>query len=356
MTPKERVMIALNHQKPDKIPFSLGFGVNQYAREQLAKYLKCPEQEVERLLQMSSDLRWVSPRYVGPARRNKVENNRELNIWGVERKEVFNGFDSYMEISKYPLSGMEDIVMLENYEFPNPDWFDYDDLSRQIDEACRSDDFAIIMGNANLFECSWYMVGFEDMLALLLTDPELVNRLLEKVTSFFAEYFERALIAANGRIDIAFTADDIGQQSGLLMSLPLWEEVIKPHHKKLNQMLHKFGVKVMYHTDGAVMDAIPGLMDMGIDILEALQFDAAGMDPVLMKNNWGENLCFHGGVSVQSTLPFGTPEEVHKEVKERIDILGRDGGYILAPSHAIQGGTPPENILAFFESAGRKLG
>ena len=121
-------------------------------------------------------------------------------------------------------------------------------------------------------------------------------------------------------------------------------------------MLHKFGVKVMYHTDGAVMDAIPGLMDMGIDILEALQFDAAGMDPVLMKNNWGENLCFHGGVSVQSTLPFGTPEEVHKEVKERIDILGRDGGYILAPSHAIQGGTPPENILTFFESAGRKLG
>lgn len=90
---------------------------------------------------------------------------------------------------------------------------------------------------------------------------------------------------------------------------------------------------------------------MGIDILEALQFDAAGMDPVMIKNTYGDRLCFHGGVSVQKTLPFGTAEDVRQEVKDRMRVLGRNGGYILAPSHAIQAGTPPENAIALFETA-----
>jgi uroporphyrinogen decarboxylase len=109
----------------------------------------------------------------------------------------------------------------------------------------------------------------------------------------------------------------------------------------------------MYHTDGAVMDAIDGLVDMGIDILEALQFDARGMDPVLLKRNWGNRICFHGGISVQSTLPFGSPDDVREEVRRRVQVLGENGGYILAPSHAVQGGTPPENIIALLEEAGR---
>jgi uroporphyrinogen decarboxylase len=99
------------------------------------------------------------------------------------------------------------------------------------------------------------------------------------------------------------------------------------------------------------MEAVPGLMDMGIDILQALQFDARGMDPLAIKERYGRRLCFEGGVSVQKTLPFGTPEDVRREVRERIRVLGRDGGYILGPSHVIQDGTPPENIVAMFDEA-----
>lgn len=101
------------------------------------------------------------------------------------------------------------------------------------------------------------------------------------------------------------------------------------------------------------MKAVDGLINMGIDVLEALQFDAAGMNPVELKEKAGDRLSFHGEVSVQSTLPFGTPEEVETEVKERIKVLGRNGGYILAPSYAIQAGTPPENIYAFLRATGR---
>jgi uroporphyrinogen decarboxylase len=104
---------------------------------------------------------------------------------------------------------------------------------------------------------------------------------------------------------------------------------------RLNKALHEFGVKIMYHTDGAIMKIVPGLMDMGIDILEPLQFDARDMDPVLLKGLYGDRLCFHGGVSVQKTLPFGTPGQVREEVCDRISVLGKNGGYILSSSHAI---------------------
>ena len=137
------------------------------------------------------------------------------------------------------------------------------------------------------------------------------------------------------------------------MSVALWEETIKPHHKRMNKRFRDFGAKIMYHTDGAVMDFVPGFIDMGIDILEALQFDAKDMNPVLMKEKYGTRLCFHGGISVQSTLPFGTAQEVMEETLERIRILGKNGGYILAPSHAIQAGTPPENLMKLLQAANR---
>ena len=137
------------------------------------------------------------------------------------------------------------------------------------------------------------------------------------------------------------------------MSLAMWEKHIKPHHARINDMIHEHGARVIYHTDGAVMEAVPGLIDMGIDVLQALQFDAEGMDARLLKETYGDRLCFQGGVSVQQTLPFGSPESVRAEVEERIAVLGRNGGYILGPSHAIQAGTPVENVFAMFETASR---
>jgi uroporphyrinogen decarboxylase len=152
-------------------------------------------------------------------------------------------------------------------------------------------------------------------------------------------------------VDLVFTADDIGDQRGLLMPFAKWESLIKPYHRRLNDTIHEHGARVIYHTDGSIMDAVDGLVDMGIDVLQALQFSAANMDPARLKDGWGGRLSFEGGVSVQTTLPFGTPEGVRREVEERITVLGRDGGYILGPSHNIQAGTPPENIEALFDTA-----
>jgi uroporphyrinogen decarboxylase len=119
----------------------------------------------------------------------------------------------------------------------------------------------------------------------------------------------------------------------------------------LNKAIHEHGAKVIYHSDGSVMAAVEGLIDMGVDVLQALQFSARGMDPAALKQQTRDRLCYEGGVSVQTTLPFGTAEDVRREVEQLITVLGRDGGYILGPSHAIQAGTPPENIVAMFDTA-----
>jgi uroporphyrinogen decarboxylase len=219
-------------------------------------------------------------------------------------------------------------------------------------EALQADgEYCLMLANANLFESTWYMRGFEQAFMDLVLAPDLFHAIISRVTDFFIAYVHRTLSAVPGAVDLVFTADDIGGQNGLLKSLPMWEEHIKPYHLRLNAAIHEHGAKVIYHSDGSVTDAVPGLVDMGIDVLQALQFDAAKMDPGDLKTRFGDRLCFEGGVSVQHTLPWGTPEDVVAETKHLIDTLGKDGGYILGPSHAIQAGTPPENIVAMFDTA-----
>lgn len=352
LTSRERVLLGLQHKETDRVPFGLGFGVNLPARVKLMEYLGMRDMEqVDSYLKSFADIRGINADYIGPADRNlTLENGDTVDVWGVRRKNVSYGDGHYDEISCYPLADITGIKQLDDFRWPSPEWWDAENFKDKIKSIDKEHKYAISLGNGNIYESSWYMRGFEQMFIDMAENPELAFEIMTRVTDYFIAYFRRLLDAADGLIDIAFTADDLGGQQGLLMSPSMWEEMIKPHHMRLNKVLHEYGVKIMYHTDGAVMKVVPGLMDMGIDILEALQFSAADMDPVFLKENYGDKLCFHGGVSVQSTLPFGTKGDVVQEVKERIDVLGRDGGYILAPSHAIQAGTPPENIAAFLET------
>lgn len=356
MTSRERIRAALRHETTEQISFSLGFGVNEPVRRQMAPVLGLPDaQAVLFRLQALSDLKWVAPPYIGPADRNTVlPGGDAVDEWGVQRRAVSYGEGSYDEIVHYPLLDIEEEADLVDALFPDPDWYDYAAFA-DIVRAAKGSGQALMLGNANIFETAWYMRGLENMLMDLIAEPELAHALLGKVTNFYLAFMERCLEAAKGEIDLVFTADDIGQQTGLMLSLSHWMRFIQPRHRAVNELIHQYGAKVIYHTDGAVMEALPGLVDMGIDVLEALQFDAEGMDPVKMKTLYGDRLCFHGGISVQSTLPFGSPKDVEREVRERIEVLGKDGGYIVAPSHAIQAGTPVANVLAFFRAAGRPL-
>ncbi|NQU42352.1 hypothetical protein HQ520_03650 [bacterium] len=348
LSSRERVLLALAHRDTDRVPIAMVCsGINQPTWGMLDEYLKRERGcDLRSWLDSMLDIRAVAPRYVGPPLKP------DTDFWGVRRKRVQFGDGSYNEIDHYPLAAATTIDDLKRHTWPRTDWFDYEMLPEEIDRLHRDGGPRAIMAlNCNVFESSWYMRGFEQALMDLAVEAELFDFILGKVADFFLEHARRTLEAARGGIDLIFTADDIGHQGGLLMSLDMWEKHIKPHHAPINRQIHELGARVIYHTDGAVMDAVPGLIDMGIDVLQALQFDAAGMDPRRLKETYGRQLCFEGGVSVQKTLPFGTADEVRAEVQNLITILGRQGGYILGPSHVIQAGTPVENILAMFDTA-----
>lgn len=344
---RERVRLALAHQTTDRIPIAMVCaGINPPAWSALAALLRDQRGlTVEAYLDELLDIAGIAPPYIGPA----LPEGQD--IWGVVRTPVSYGPASYSEIERYPLAAVASDAELAAYPWPTTALFDYAALPALARRLQAGRERCLMIANGNVFESAWYLRGFERLFMDFLDHPDLAHGILRRVAAFHLAHFERILSAVPGLIDLAFTADDIGGQKGLLMSLPMWEEFIKPYHVRLNQLIHRFGVRVIYHSDGAVMDAVPGLLDMGIDVLQALQFDAAGMDPLLLKQSYGERLCFEGGVSVQRTLPFGTAGEVRAEVCRLIDVLGRDGGYILGPSHAIQAGTPPENILALFDTA-----
>jgi uroporphyrinogen decarboxylase len=344
---RQRVALALQHRQTDRIPIAMVCaGINPPARKALADFLAAERGlSVEAYLDPILDIVEVSPAYAGPVLPPHTD------IWGVRRREVSYGSGSYDEIAHHPLAAGGGLPDLEAHRWPDPDWFDYEGLPTVIDSALGGADKCVMVGNGNIFETSWYMRGFERMFMDLALNPELANAIFERVCSFYCEHFTRMLEAADGGVDLVFTADDIGGQQGLLMSLEMWRRNIRPYHERLNRTIHQFNAKVIYHTDGSVMEAVPGLIGMGVDVLQALQFDAAGMDATTLKAVYGDRLCFEGGVSVQHTLPFGTAEQVRREVVERVHVLGRGGGYILGPSHAIQAGTPPENIVAMFDTA-----
>ena len=133
-----------------------------------------------------------------------------------------------------------------------------------------------------------------------------------------------------------------------MISKTMWRDFVRPRHARLVDLAHQYGKKVMYHCDGSVWPLIPEFIDMGVDVLNPVQPDAKGMDLAQIKAAYGDRLCFHGGVDINQTLPRGTTAEVAAEVRERVRVLGADGGYILCSSHHLQPDTPVENVLAMY--------
>jgi uroporphyrinogen decarboxylase len=321
-------------------------GINPPALRDLEGYLARERGlTVAEYLDPLVDIADIAPDWKGPKLAERTD------AWGVVRRPVSYGSGAYDEIERYPLAGAESIADIAAHPWPDPDWWDYGSLPAKVAAARSGRSPCLMVANGNLFETSWYLRGLERMLVDAMVDEELFTAVIERVTGFFIAFFSRVLEAVPGEIDLVFTADDIGDQRGPILPPEKWRRLIAPHHRRMNDVIHAHGAKVIYHTDGSVMWALDGLVDMGIDVLQALQFSADGMDPVAMKSDWGGRLCFAGGVSVQTTLPFGTVEQVTAEVRERIDVLGRGGGYILGPSHWIQAGTPAANIAAMFDTA-----
>ena len=356
MDSRERVFTSLEHQEPDRVPRD--FWATPETVCKLLKHLNLPDAQAL-WDHFDIDLRFIEgPKYIGPPLK-KHSDGSVNDIWGVPRIEQVigenNKIQSYMAVARFPLAKIATVEELENYEYwPNPDWFDYSVVYKQAQAVRDQGRVVVFMGDrlnriAQL-KPTMYLRGIDQAFMDMALEKEIFKGITDRVVSFYSEYILRILEASKGMIDIVCTGDDFGQQQGTLCSQDMWNELLHPGFEDYIKILHEGGVKVMHHTCGSIYSLIPSFIKDGLDILQSLQPDTNQMDYEKIKSNFGDDLVFNGGISIQSALPFGSPKEVKAEVKERIETLAGKGGYIISTSHNIQGDVPVENIIALFEA------
>jgi len=354
MTSRERVLQALAHQPTDRVPRLLYEEVIGYTppiERLLAEKCapKTPREHFDMDITNVSFYPTTLPLerfadWLGDESATALASG-QVDEWGVWWRT--GDFHHFAQIES-PLRDVEKAVELERYPWPDLDQsYRFDGVGQQV-RALQTRSLAVAAYAGSVFEQSWYLRGLENLMTDLAAKPEIARHLFQ-CTAAFQQHAAREFASAG--VDIIITGDDIAGQTGPLISLDMWREFLRPHLAKTVHIVKETNpaTKVFYHSDGNVEVFIPDLIEIGIDILNPIQPEA--MDPAAVKQRYGDRLSFWGTVSVQRTMPHGTPEEVRAEVRARIRGVGRGGGLILAPAHVLPPETPWENIVAFFEAA-----
>jgi uroporphyrinogen decarboxylase len=341
MSPRERWLAVLNRKKPDRVP--IDYWATPEAEAGMLRHLGVNDPwEMFRRLHIDRPVT-VEPAYIGPPLR------KGFDWFGVGYTGVSYGRGEYDEPTFHPLAGCSTIDEIErNYTWPNPDWFDYSVLPQKL---AGKEEYPAEGPFSEPFYLYKYLRGMEQSFIDLATDPELVDYILSKLFDYEYTRILRTVETIPGRLTYNLVGEDLGTQNGLMYSLDHIRRFFFPRMKKLMGLLHQAGVFVMTHSDGGVREAIPGLVEIGMDILNPVQWRCAGMERHGLKHDFGSRIVFHGAMDNQSTLPFGSVEEVRREVIDNLRVLGDGGGYILAPCHNLQSISPVENIVAMYETA-----
>lgn len=376
MTSYERVVAALAHKEPDKIPFDIGgtmvSGINIKALENLKRYLGIDSPSIvkDTVTQMAEtgddireflkiDIKNVSPKVPEKSRLKDCGYNEGSHIiedeWGMQWRMPAGGH--YYDLYKSPLANAETVADIEKYPWPNAlDPVRYEDMKKEADYIVNVEKRAYVLGrmSSGMWEHAMWMTGYEKFMLDMYLNPKLCQAIMEKILEVKMQYWERALEAVGENVLVASCADDLGTQDSLLVDLDLYKKLIWPYHKRLFEFIKqkaKSKIYIFFHNDGAIMETIPLLIEAGVDILNPFQVNCKGMDTGKFKREYGKDLTIWGGsCDTQKTMPFGTVQQVKDETRRHIDDLAHDGGFIFAPIHVIQESVPPQNIMAWWET------
>ncbi len=350
MQPYERIVSAVEHRRGDRP--AIDYQATPEFDDAIKGHLGIKDKE-ELLDYLGVDIRRVSGRYVGPGDTTGAPGVTEAgrDYWGVVWKPMVNKFGTYNEIAYCPLGEATTVAEIEEYSWPSVDWFDFSHLKDEIDRINDKRGYAIQFFAGGAFESPWYMRGLERFLLDLAQCPDIAECISSHVSSFYKERAMRAIEASEGRLDIIGSGGDLGTQRGMMLSPDLWRKHVKPYSSELITTFKDMGFITYYHSCGGILPVIEDFIEMGLDILDPIQPKAAGMDAETLAAKFGGRITFHGGVDEQELLPNGSVEDVQRETRRLIEILGRDGGYIVCPAHALQPDTPVENALAMYEAA-----
>jgi uroporphyrinogen decarboxylase len=347
MTSRQRVLGCLARTGYDRIPIK--HEGTPEINHALMKHFGLANME-QLLHVVGEDFRYVGPDYCGPELRTFPDGSTE-GYWGEHyRYAEFEG-GRYLESCYQPFAGVESLDQLDRSHFPSSGWFDYS----RVKAKCQAlgGQFAVCCGSPGDLDFINSIArarGMEEVLMDLVSDNPVYLAIMEARFQFYYQLHERTLQAAEGLVDIVHCGEDFGNQLGPMISLRVFDKHFAPKLEKYFAMVHRYGARTMMHMCGCCEAFLPRLIPLGLDIYDVVQPTTPEMDIARLREKCGEALAFCGTMCVQTTLPFGTVADVEREVRRRLDLFP-EGGLILGPTHAVQVGTPLENILAMYRAA-----
>ena len=333
LTHKQRVVQAIQEEELDRLPTQISF-TPEMSRK-ISKYLGVSEGELFRRL--DNHIVMVSLDDTG---RVDKEKGIRYDNWGIgwDMGKLTEGF----LIREHPL---EKLTTLKKYHPPDPEEEKLFHSSKKVIKKYGKEYFILSDQGWCMFEKAHCLQGFEKTLIDLTLNREFIENLLDIILEYQIAIAKRFVKLG---VDGGYTGDDFGSQNGLLFSPKMWREVFKPRYKKLWGVFKEAGLPVFHHSCGDIREILPDMIEIGLDVLNPVQPQAMPIEELADK--YGKNLTFWGGVSVQKTLPFGTSQEVEKEIYESIQILGRYNKYIVGPSHDMTSDISMENFDAMINS------
>lgn len=339
MTSRERVLAAFAHEIPDRVPTWCGASDEFWAKAK--RQLNLDDEGLR--LRLGDDFRRVFARYAGP----EFELSPGATYrtpFGVQRSGI-----GYGQPLSHPLADAS-LSEINAYTWPDPDWMDVSAIRAEAESHAGR--YAILGGDWSPF---WHdlidLFGMENMYLRMYDEPLVIDTALERMVDYYVGVSRRIFEAAADVIDIFFIGNDFGSQHGPLLSDSMFRRFMFSHLKRLADLGHDYGLRVMMHCCGGFCELIPTIIEMGIDGLHAVQPCCRGMDLAKLKARFGDKILFNGAIDSQQVLIEGTPESVRQNTREVLDVMMPGGGYIAGASHdTILEETPLENVLAMFDT------
>jgi uroporphyrinogen decarboxylase len=379
MNSRERVLAAINHREPDRVPFDLGgtvvTGIQARAYSRLREYLGFPKIEIkiiDRLQQLAQvdddvmnylgvDVRNVSPRSTASFEMGDKESQNQDYSYFYDEYQIGwrmpKDGGMYYDMFDHPLAGQLTEADIDRYQLPDPlDPARFAGLRDIAHQILHDEQRALIIGNisAGIFELFTWTRGYQDAYADWAANPALSRKLLVRFMDMQLAFWEKMFDTMQGiPIDVIQMADDMAGQKGMLISPRSYRSLLKPLHQEMFEYIHaRSGAKIFFHSCGSIRPLIPDFIEIGVEILNPVQVNAANMDSAELKREFGRDLTFWGGgVDTQTAFDEShTPEEVRRDVRKRLEDFMPGGGFVFNTVHNIQGNVPPENIMAMWQT------